>query len=161
MQPSCRTNLLDSLFLYSSFQIHPELITMTTTMPKVTSVVMAAVVGLAMVSLVAGISGTATFYTPPYTPSACFGFQEQGTMIAAASDVFWNGGAACGKRYVVTCTGATNQGVPRPCTGRSVTVKIVDHCPSGCQGTIDLSQEAFAIIANPDAGKIKIDYRQV
>lgn len=67
MQPSCRTNLLDTLILYSSFQIHPELITMTTTMPKVTSVVMAAVVGLAMVSLVAGISGTATFYTPPYT----------------------------------------------------------------------------------------------
>ncbi|XP_006660734.1 EG45-like domain containing protein [Oryza brachyantha] len=132
-----------------------------TTMPKVTSVVMAAVVGMAMVSLAAGISGTATFYTPPYIPSACYGNQEQGTMIAAASDVFWNGGAACGRRYAVTCTGATNQGVPQPCTGRSVTVKIVDYCPSGCQGTIDLSQEAFAIIANPDAGKIKIDYRQV
>jgi hypothetical protein len=81
-------------------------------------------------------------------------------MIAAASDVFWNGGAACGQQYVVTCTGPTNQGVPQPCTGQSVTVKIVDHCPSGCAGTIDLSQEAFAIIANPDAGKVFIDYQQ-
>jgi len=84
-----------------------------------------------------------------------------GTMIAAASEVFWNGGKACGDRYVVSCKGATNAGVPHPCTGRSVTVKIVDLCPSpGCQGTIDLSQEAFAIIANPDAGKVEIEYHR-
>jgi hypothetical protein len=35
--------------------------------PKIGSVVVAIVVSLAMVSLVAGSSGTATFYTPPYT----------------------------------------------------------------------------------------------
>jgi len=82
-----------------------------------------------------------------------------GTMIAAASEVFWNGGAACGDRYVVSCTGATNAGVPHPCTGRTVTVQIVDLCTSpACQGTIDVSQEAFAIIANPDAGKVQIEY---
>jgi hypothetical protein len=90
--------------------------------------------------------------------SACFGNAAEGTTIAAASEVFWDGGAACGDRYVVTCTGATNQGVPHPCTGRSVTVKIVDLCPAGCRGTIDLSQEAFAVIADPDAGKIQIEY---
>ncbi|KAL6656179.1 hypothetical protein ACP70R_007005 [Stipagrostis hirtigluma subsp. patula] len=128
--------------------------------PKVTLVLLAMVVGLAMVSLVAGTDGTATFYTPPYTPSACHGFQDDGTMIAAASDVFWGGGAACDNRCVVTCTGATNEGVPHPCTGRSVTVRIVDLCPQGCRGTIDLSQEAFAVIADPDAGKINIDYRR-
>uniref|UniRef100_J3MYE4 Expansin-like EG45 domain-containing protein n=1 Tax=Oryza brachyantha TaxID=4533 RepID=J3MYE4_ORYBR len=128
--------------------------------PKIGSVVMAIIVSLAMVSLVAGSSGTATFYTPPYTPSACTGFQQEGTMIAAASDAFWNGGAACGKMLAVTCVGATNQGVPQPCTGRSVTVKIVDYCPAGCRGTIDLSQEAFAAIANPDAGKILIEYHE-
>ncbi|KAJ1294762.1 hypothetical protein BS78_01G171300 [Paspalum vaginatum] len=132
-------------------------------MPKtkeiISAVVLAMVAGLAMVaSPVAGISGTATFYTPPYTPSACFGNAAEGTMIAAASEVFWDGGAACGDRYVVTCTGATNQGVPHPCTGRSVTVRIVDLCPAGCRGTIDLSQEAFAVIADPNAGKILIDY---
>ncbi|KAF8781087.1 hypothetical protein HU200_001062 [Digitaria exilis] len=124
------------------------------------SVALAMVLGLAMVSLVAGTSGFATFYTPSYLPSACYGFQDQGTMIAAASDVFWNGGGACGDTYTVTCTGATNEGVPHPCTGRSVTIKIVDYCPAGCRGTIDLSQEAFAIIANPDAGKVQIEYRR-
>ncbi|GJN24123.1 hypothetical protein PR202_gb11845 [Eleusine coracana subsp. coracana] len=132
-------------------------------MPKVTSsVVLAMVISLAMVSLVAGTAGTATFYTPPYTPSACHGFQNDGTLIAAASDVFWRGGGACDERYVVQCTGATNEGVPHPCTGRSVTVRIVDECPPGsCRGTIDLSQEAFAVIADPNAGKINIEYRQI
>ncbi|KAF0913789.1 hypothetical protein E2562_024877 [Oryza meyeriana var. granulata] len=96
-----------------------------------------------------------------HAASSCTGFAQQGTMIAAASDAFWGGGAACGKRLAVTCVGATNQGVPHPCTGRTVTVKIVDYCPAGCRGTIDLSQEAFAAIANPDAGKVLIEYREV
>jgi len=82
-------------------------------------------------------------------------------MIAAASETFWNGGKACGDRYVVTCKGATNAGVPHPCTGQSVTVQIVDLCPAGsCRATIDLSQEAFAIIADRNAGKIKVEYRR-
>ncbi|KAA0044495.1 EG45-like domain containing protein [Cucumis melo var. makuwa] len=106
-------------------------------------------------------SGTATFYTPPYVPSACYGFEEQGTMIAAAGDGLYNNGEACGRMYTVTCTGRTNLGVEQPCTGNSVTVKVVDRCPSpGCQATIDLSQEAFSIIANPDAGKVIIDFTQ-
>ncbi|KAL6844669.1 hypothetical protein ACP4OV_025328 [Aristida adscensionis] len=129
--------------------------------PKMTSLLaLAMAVGLAMASLAAADSGTATFYTPPYTPSACDGFQNDGTMIAAASGVLWGGGAACGGRYTVTCTGATNDGVPHPCTGRSVVVTIVDLCPAGCRGTIDLSLEAFAIIANPDAGKINIEFQR-
>ncbi|KAL6873818.1 hypothetical protein ACP4OV_013900 [Aristida adscensionis] len=101
--------------------------------------------------------GTATYYTV-YTPSACYGFADQGTMIAAASDGLWDGGAACGRMYTVSCAGGTNA-VPNPCTGGAVTVKIVDRCPSpGCQATLDLSQEAFAAIGNPDAGKILINY---
>lgn len=93
--------------------------------------------------------------------SACFGFEGQGTMLAAASDGIYSNGAACGRMYRVTCSGPTNLGVPQPCTGNSVTVKVVDRCPSpGCQATIDLSQEAFSIIANTDAGKINIEYNQ-
>lgn len=79
-------------------------------------------------------------------------------MIAAASDAIWNGGAVCNKSYRIKCTGATNQGIPQPCRGDSVVVKIVDYCPAGCRGTIDLSQEAFSMIANPDAGKITIEF---
>ncbi|KDO62908.1 hypothetical protein CISIN_1g044897mg, partial [Citrus sinensis] len=90
--------------------------------------------------------------------SACFGNNGQGVMIAAAGDALWDNGAVCGKMFNVKCTGARNA-VPHPCTGESVTVKIVDHCP-GCPSTIDLSREAFTQIANPVAGIINIDYHQ-
>ncbi|KAJ4792538.1 Expansin-related protein 2 [Rhynchospora pubera] len=111
---------------------------------------------LGLVSVTVATAGTATFYNQ-YTPSACYGNVNEGTMIAAASDALWNNGAVCGKKYTVKCTGPTNPGIPQPCTGKTVIVKIVDHCP-GCQGTLDLSKEAFSTIANPVAGIIKIDY---
>uniref|UniRef100_A0A0D9WTG4 Expansin-like EG45 domain-containing protein n=1 Tax=Leersia perrieri TaxID=77586 RepID=A0A0D9WTG4_9ORYZ len=115
---------------------------------------------LGLVSTSHAIEGTATFYTV-YTPSACYGFQDQGTMIAAASDGLWDGGRACGRMYTVRCVRGTNA-VPNPCKGGQVTVKIVDRCPSpGCTSTLDLSQEAFNVIGNPDAGRIVVDYNQV
>ncbi|XVF88060.1 hypothetical protein PTKIN_Ptkin19aG0018800 [Pterospermum kingtungense] len=113
-----------------------------------------------LLSVASAIQGTATYYTPPYVPSSCNGYQDDGVMIAAASDAIWNNRAACNKRYSVRCTGATNQGVPQPCRGGSIVVRIVDYCPPGCQGTIDLSQEAFAMIADPNAGKIQIEYNE-
>ncbi|KAJ0935707.1 putative rlpA-like protein, double-psi beta-barrel [Helianthus annuus] len=66
-------------------------------------------------------------------------------MIAAANQDLWQGGAACGKTFLVTCTGATNQGVPHPCTDTpTVNVMITDFCPPpGCKGDLDLSHEAF------------------
>ncbi|KAK2663731.1 hypothetical protein Ddye_002305 [Dipteronia dyeriana] len=104
--------------------------------------------------------GTATFYTRPYVPSACNGYNNDGVMIAAASYAIWNNGAVCNKYYRIRCTGATNQGIPRPCKSGTVVVKIVDLCP-GCQGSaLDLSKEAFSKIANPDAGRIKIQYNR-
>ncbi|KAJ7979533.1 EG45-like domain containing protein [Quillaja saponaria] len=124
-------------------------------------VLMMVCVAVSLTSIAYAAEGTATFYTPPYVPSSCNGFQNDGVMIAAASDAIWNNRAACGRSYRVTCIGATNQGVPQPCKGGSVGVKIVDYCPPGCRGTIDLSKEAFSAIANPDAGKIKIRYDQV
>lgn len=128
---------------------------------RVLIVVTVAVLVVCLPSVAFAAQGTATFYTPPYVPSSCYGYQNNGVMIAAASDAIWGNRAACGRSYRVRCTGATNQGVPQPCKGTSVVVKIVDYCPPGCRGTIDLSQEAFAAIANPDAGKIQIEYTQV
>ncbi|KAG8372467.1 hypothetical protein BUALT_Bualt12G0069200 [Buddleja alternifolia] len=138
---------------------------------------MVTVASLSLAFVAYAHKGTATYYTPPYVreyfttiiyscckvdpypevennASACNGNHDEGTMIAAASDAIWEKGAACGKTYKVTCTGATNKGVSHPCTGQDVVVKIVDYCPRGCRGTIDLSQEAFSAIANTDAGKI-------
>ncbi|KAJ7954394.1 EG45-like domain containing protein [Quillaja saponaria] len=106
-------------------------------------------------------TGTATFYTPPYVPSSCHGYKNDGVLIAAASDTIWDNRGACGRKCRVKCLSATSQGVPHPCKGGSVVVTIVDYCPPhSCHGTIDLSQEAFASIANPDAGKINIAFQQ-
>ncbi|KAM0013497.1 putative EG45-like domain containing protein, plant [Helianthus debilis subsp. tardiflorus] len=114
-----------------------------------------------LTSVAHAIAGQATFYTPPYTPSSCFGFEDRGVMILAANSVLFNNRAACGTRYRVTCTGRTNLGVLEPCTGQSVEVTVVDLCPGCASDQIDLSQEAFAVIANPDAGRILIDYVQI
>lgn len=83
-------------------------------------------------------------------------------MIAAASEEIYNNGAACGQYYQVTCLSGTNEGTPHPCgSNPTVVVKIVDLCPSNsCRGTLDLSQEAFASIADTDAGVINISYQQ-
>ncbi|KAK9074036.1 hypothetical protein SSX86_006631 [Deinandra increscens subsp. villosa] len=107
-------------------------------------------------------TGIGTINDPPYLPSACYGYQDKGVMIAAANQDLWQGGAACGKYFQVTCKGAINQGVPHPCTGSpTVTVMITDFCPPpGCQGNLDLSHEAFSSIADPRAGGIKISYHQ-
>lgn len=47
---------------------------------------------------------------------------------------------------------------PAPCKSGFVKVKIVDYCPPGCGGTINLSEDAFSMIADPSAGIIKVDY---
>ncbi|XP_054806202.1 putative EG45-like domain containing protein 1 [Prosopis cineraria] len=116
---------------------------------------------LSFVSMTSAIPGTATFYTQ-YVPSACYGNEDEGTRIAAASDTLWDNGGACGRMYRVMCTrGTGDYGAAQPCKGGSVTVKIVDRCPStSCHATLDLSQEAFSDIADPVQGKINIDYTQ-
>ncbi|XP_043692413.1 EG45-like domain containing protein [Telopea speciosissima] len=122
-------------------------------------VVMAMVI--ALTSAASAASGTATYYKRPYVPSACYGNQDNGVMIAGASDAIWNNRAACGRKYSVRCTGAANDS-PRPCKSGSgsITVKIVDYC-ANCQGDINLSQDAFGKIGNLTVGKIKVQYNQV
>ncbi|WOL15199.1 EG45-like domain containing protein [Canna indica] len=111
-------------------------------------------------SFVAAVPGTASFSTPSGLPSACFGPVDPGVFLAAASGEIWNNGSACGRRYMVTCTGPANAGETNPCKGTSVNVTIVDYCPA-CQATFDLSLDAFAVIADPNAGRINIEYTQV
>ncbi|CAA2985699.1 EG45-like domain containing protein [Olea europaea var. sylvestris] len=123
-------------------------------------IIIVALIATSLISMTSAIPGTATFYTT-YFPSACYGNEDRGRMIAAANPSLYNNGAACGTRYRVTCTGPTNQGVPQPCTGNDVTVTIVDLCPGCGADQLDLSQEAFSTIANTDAGRIRIEYNQV
>ncbi|KAK6156730.1 hypothetical protein DH2020_010978 [Rehmannia glutinosa] len=72
-------------------------------------------------------------------------------MIAAANPSLYNNGATCGRNYRVRCTEAN-------CRNGAVTVRIVDLCTGCGPNQLDLSQEAFSIIADPNAGRIPIDY---
>ncbi|CAK9139501.1 unnamed protein product [Ilex paraguariensis] len=107
-----------------------------------------------LISAASAVPGIATYYTV-YVPSACYGYQDQGTMIAAASPDLYNNGAICGTRFSVSCTGPAGA-----CKGGSVTVTVVDLCPGCPSNGLDLSLEAFSAIANPDAGRINIDFTQ-
>ncbi|KAG6552028.1 hypothetical protein Mapa_006334 [Marchantia paleacea] len=107
------------------------------------------------------LTGEASFYTAPFTPSACYG-EDQGQFpanqyFAAGGDGapnIWNSGANCGKYFKIQCTG-------NGCTSSAtISVKILDRCPSGCQGgrAFDLSDTAFRAIANPDVGHVTVNY---
>ncbi|KAM0013500.1 putative EG45-like domain containing protein, plant [Helianthus debilis subsp. tardiflorus] len=114
-----------------------------------------------LISVAHAIRGQATFYTPAYIPSSCYGYDDHGIMIVALNSGLFGNKGACGRRYRVRCTGGTNAGVPHPCTGKSIVVTAVDLCPGCGDNQIDLSQEAFSMIANPDAGRINIEYDQI
>ncbi|XP_073158283.1 EG45-like domain containing protein [Henckelia pumila] len=120
-------------------------------------VIILALIATSLISVASAIAGTATYYTV-YVPSACYGFTDKGVMIAAANRALYNNGAACGSFYKVRCTGPTNQGVPQPCRNGEITVQIVDLCPGCTDNQLDLSQEAFSMIADPNAGRIQIEY---
>ncbi|XP_024393257.1 wound-induced protein WIN2 [Physcomitrium patens] len=91
-------------------------------------------------------TGNASYYTPPYVPSACFGFNQAqfpaNQYFAAAGDSssanLWNGGKNCGKKFRIRCVG-------KGCWGGPITVRIVDRCPNGCSNgrAFDLSAKAF------------------
>ncbi|EFJ10453.1 hypothetical protein SELMODRAFT_111663 [Selaginella moellendorffii] len=119
------------------------------------ALVIAAALLLALVepSVAQGISSRATFYTPPYQPSSCFGFDPLPAdfLFAAASPAVFNNRAACGTFFCVRCTGNGCR------NGNTIRVQIVDLCP-GCPGAFDLSQEAFARIADPAVGVISVNY---
>ncbi|KAJ6857288.1 hypothetical protein NC651_038862 [Populus alba x Populus x berolinensis] len=113
-----------------------------------------------LVSVADAAEGLAVFYKPPYTPSKCYENKNDGIMVAGVSDALWNGGAACGRKYRVSCVRGANQ-APRPCRKGSVVVTVVDFCRKGCNGVINLSLDAFSRIADPDAGKVVVRYDQL
>ncbi|KAL5548924.1 hypothetical protein UlMin_004155 [Ulmus minor] len=96
-------------------------------------------------------NGTASFYNPPYTPSACFGYEDIDSAypLAAASKALWYEELVCGTLYAVKCVGAANL-APQPCKNQqtdpivadpldqSIIVKIVDYCAM-CKSIINLS----------------------
>jgi expansin (peptidoglycan-binding protein) len=69
-------------------------------------------------------------------------------MVAAMNTTDYESSKACGA-YVLVRTAA----------GASVTVRIVNECPSPCApGQLDLSAQAFAKLAAPSAGRIAVTW---
>ncbi|CAN1185065.1 Putative EG45-like domain containing protein 1 [Linum perenne] len=98
-------------------------------------------------------------------------------MIAAAKPTLFRNGKSCGQVFEVTCTGAAAQddqqtqtetrrssSEPSPCKkgAKPVRVTVIDSCSptkkESCPSFV-LSKEAFAAIANPDAGLITISFK--
>ena len=94
-------------------------------------------------------SGVATYYDATGEGACSFDATPNDLDVAAMDMPEWNGSAPCGE-----CAAVTG---PKG----SVTVRIVDLCP-GCEtGHLDLSQEAFAKIADVSAGSVPITWQVV
>ncbi|XP_030467308.1 EG45-like domain containing protein isoform X3 [Syzygium oleosum] len=113
--------------------------------------------------------GTAGHYDPPYTPTACFGYDPlqfpSSFLFAAAGEGIWDNGAACGRQYWVRCVSADR---PKTCNpAQLVQVRIVDRALSTVSrssldhATIVLSKTAFEAIANPSASSVNVEFVQV
>ncbi|KAL4282754.1 hypothetical protein GQ457_16G004130 [Hibiscus cannabinus] len=116
-----------------------------------------------------GDVGTASRYSPPYLPTACFGDDQtefpSSNLFAAAGDGIWDNGASCGRQYLVRCISASEPGTCVP--DQTIQVKIVDYAPtvlspsSAESTTIVLSETAFGGITNTAADSINIEFQQV
>ncbi len=93
--------------------------------------------------------GVATEYSAGNGDGACLFGPASNLMIAAMNYTDYDTAQACGDYVLV-----------RAADGASVTVLITNECPLPCApGQIDLSQQAFAKIANPAAGRIPITWK--
>jgi len=93
--------------------------------------------------------GVATEYSAGNGDGACLFGPASNLMIAAMNYTDYGNAQACGAYVLV-----------RAADGASVTVLITNECPSPCApGQLDLSQQAFAKIANPALGRIPITWK--
>jgi expansin (peptidoglycan-binding protein) len=93
--------------------------------------------------------GVATYYSADGTGACGFDASPNDLNVAAMDQPEWAGSGVCGECVVVTG--------PKG----NVTVRIVDECP-GCEvGHLDLSQQAFAQIADVSAGRVPITWKVV
>jgi expansin (peptidoglycan-binding protein) len=93
--------------------------------------------------------GVATYYAATGDGACSFGPSPNDLNVAAMDQPEWNGSAVCGECVAVDG--------PKG----SVTVRVVDLCPECEMGHLDLSQQAFAQIADVSAGKVPITWKVV
>jgi len=93
--------------------------------------------------------GVATEYAAGDGDGACSFGPDSTMMIAAMNYTDYDTSKACGAHVIVHAA-----------DGASITVLITNECPAPCApGQLDLSQQAFAKLANPAAGLIPITWQ--
>ncbi|MFI9152378.1 expansin EXLX1 family cellulose-binding protein [Streptomyces sp. NPDC053367] len=94
-------------------------------------------------------TGVATAYEAEDGNGACLFGPSPDLMIAAMNATDYETSRACGAYVLV-----------RAANGKSITVRITNECPLPCApGQLDLSQEAFAELADLEAGRIPITWQ--
>ncbi|MFF6993122.1 expansin EXLX1 family cellulose-binding protein [Streptomyces sp. NPDC010273] len=95
--------------------------------------------------------GVATAYDAGVGDGACLFGPSPDMMIAAMNTADYETSRACGAYVLV-----------RAANGKSVTVRITNECPLPCApGQIDLSQQAFAKLADLKVGRLPITWSLV
>jgi expansin (peptidoglycan-binding protein) len=94
-------------------------------------------------------TGDGTYYAATGDGACSFGPSPNDLDVAAMNAPQFAGSAVCGECVAVTG--------PKG----SVTLRIVDLCPECKSGDLDMSQEAFAMIADVSAGRVKITWHVV
>ncbi|MET3984720.1 expansin EXLX1 family cellulose-binding protein [Streptomyces sp. PvR034] len=98
-----------------------------------------------------GYRGVATAYEAGDGNGACLYGPSADLMVAAMNHTDYESSAACGAYVQVRAAG-----------GASITVRIVNECPLPCApGQIDLSQQAFAKLAELSVGRIPVTWTLV
>lgn len=92
--------------------------------------------------------GVATAYAAADGNGACLFGPTDDLMIAAMNTTDYESSRACGAYVRV-----------RAANGASITVRITNECPLPCApGQLDLSEQAFAKLADPKVGRIPITW---
>jgi len=94
-------------------------------------------------------TGEGTFYAATGEGNCSFDATPDNLMVAAMNQTDYANSQICGA--FVHITGPLGE----------VVVRIVDRCPECAPGDIDLSREAFALIADPVDGRVPISWRIV
>jgi expansin (peptidoglycan-binding protein) len=94
-------------------------------------------------------SGEGTYYAADGTGNCSFDASPNDLLVAAMNGPDYNTAAWCGA--CVEVSGPNGK----------VTVRIVDQCPGCAHGDLDLSPEAFQMIAPLSAGRVPITWHEV
>jgi expansin (peptidoglycan-binding protein) len=94
------------------------------------------------------LDGVATFYEADGSGNCGFD-PSLDLLVTAVADPDWAGSAQCGRCLEVWGPEAT------------IVVRVVDRCPGCPSGHLDLSAEAFDLIADPLQGIVPIAFRSV